>query len=269
MDLKKEASAEEIKKAYRKKAFQYHPDKNPSEKAKETFLLISQAYEFLTQKIEFTPPKEEYSESKEDLLKKYHKAYTKLELEERLKKARLAKRRKEEREKNILSISLLELEDSFVLKLSNWIATFSLLFALLLFADRSVLTSKLELGIVIGFEDYNNGQQVAIQLQNNDNIIVATSLSNPNFDVIRADNVVELYRSPIFNKITAVRNFSHRKIAPMINELSYNSVFWVLMSLFCMPLINFTFKGANSFYLIFVHINIGLPFIGLILFLSY
>lgn len=47
LGVKPNATEDEIKKAYRKKALQFHPDKNPSATAEETFKQISKAYETL------------------------------------------------------------------------------------------------------------------------------------------------------------------------------------------------------------------------------
>ncbi len=49
LGVAKSATAEEIKKAYRKKAIQYHPDKNPGDKAsEEKFKEAAEAYEILS-----------------------------------------------------------------------------------------------------------------------------------------------------------------------------------------------------------------------------
>ena len=49
LEVAKTATVEEIKKAYRKKAIQYHPDKNPGDKeAEEKFKEAAEAYEVLS-----------------------------------------------------------------------------------------------------------------------------------------------------------------------------------------------------------------------------
>jgi len=47
LGLQTGSSVDEIKKAYRKKARLYHPDINPAPEAKDLFICITEAYEFL------------------------------------------------------------------------------------------------------------------------------------------------------------------------------------------------------------------------------
>lgn len=48
LGVTKEASADEIKKAYRKLALKYHPDRNPGKESEEKFKKISEAYAVLS-----------------------------------------------------------------------------------------------------------------------------------------------------------------------------------------------------------------------------
>src|SRR3989337_4598464 len=48
LGVSKTSSADEIKKAYRKLALQFHPDRNKSKEAEEKFKEINQAYEVLS-----------------------------------------------------------------------------------------------------------------------------------------------------------------------------------------------------------------------------
>jgi len=74
LGLQHGSSVDEIKKAYRKKAREFHPDINPSSSAKDMFILITEAYEFLlTYSDRVSRDDEAYNRAMEDW-RKYRQA---------------------------------------------------------------------------------------------------------------------------------------------------------------------------------------------------
>jgi hypothetical protein len=79
------ASADEIKKAYRQMSMRYHPDKNPSANAAAMFVQINQAYQELQKQAKKppvlktktpSPTPNEKPLSREELFKKYEHVYS-------------------------------------------------------------------------------------------------------------------------------------------------------------------------------------------------
>lgn len=266
LGLKENATLSDVKKAYRKKAFEYHPDKNNSVLAQEQFLIINNAYENLTQKSNL----EEKDILNNPKASKYVYNLSDKELEERLKNARINNKKKENRERDILNISYKELQGSKILTISNFIASLSILFALLLLSDLHLIQPNTKVYIAQKIEKAPVGQKVHLESTlENETITVTTDIRDANFDVIRTKYIIEVFESKIFKQVYALRNFGHRKVPPMLNKSSFFSIFNLLFVLFLFPATNFIFRGPNTFYLIFVHLNIGFPIVGSLIILFF
>jgi hypothetical protein len=120
LELQAGASKEEVKKAYRRLSKIYHPDISRDEKAKEKFIEINEAYEFLT-KVGPTPNFETISYD-------YNPEVDEYEERRRMARARARKRAEEE-------AKLQEELTKKILSIFNYVTLVILIFNLLLSLD--------------------------------------------------------------------------------------------------------------------------------------
>ena len=258
------ASDEQIKKAWKKKVLQFHPDKNPSDNAQNEFIKVCDAYQNLTsgtfENIDETIPPET-----NEFYKKYNQNLTKEDIAKRRQKAREHNKYKEIYEEYILSISFNELRKSFLYKFSNIVAIFSLLIGSILFLDYAVLEPKVETAVILNYR-YNIDNIVYYVYDLNYQIPtkkreyeVSTAFSCENYKSLNYNSFIKVYKSRILNENIS---FSHEKDTfktSMSNRFSIYIAFWVFIILFFLPILNFAIRGPNTLYLVMVHINAYLP----------
>jgi len=264
LGLNDDASDEQIKKAWKKKVLQFHPDKNPSDNAQNEFIKVCDAYQNLTsgtfENIDETIPPET-----NEFYKKYNQNLTKEDIAKRRQKAREHNKYKEMYEEYILSISYKGLRKSFLYKFSNIVAVCSLIIGSILFLDYSVLEPKAETAVILNqyynidnvvYNVYDLNYQIPTEKREYE---VSTAFSNDNFKGLKYNSFIKIYKSRILNQNISFSHADHTYQTSMLNRFSIYIAFWVFIVLFSLPILNFTIRGPNTLYLVVVHVNAYLP----------
>ena len=264
LGLNEDASNEQIKKAWKKKALQFHPDKNPSDNAQMEFIKVCDAYQKLSDWT-FEKIDEPIQPEANKFYKKYNQNLTTEDVEKRRQKAREYSKYKEMYEEYILSISYNSLRKSFLYKFSNIVAVCSLIIGSILLLDYAVLEPKVETAVILNHE-YNIDNIVYYIYDLNSQIPtekreyeISSDFSSDNFKGLKYNSLIKIYRSRILNQNIS---FSHKDDTfqtSMINRFSIYIAFWVFIILFFLPILNFVIRGPNTLYLVVVHINAYLP----------
>jgi len=264
LGLNEFANDEQIKKAWKKKALKFHPDKNPSENAQEEFIKICDAYQNLLngtfQQVDgpIQPDTDKY-------YKKYNQNLTIEEVEKRRQKAREYAKYKEMYEENILSISFNDLKKSFIYKFSNIVAVCSLIIGSILLLDYAILEPKIETAVILNHKFnvdnvvyfvYDLNYQIPIEEREYQ---ISTALTGDDFKPLKYNSFVKIYKTPILNQNIS---FSHKDDSfktSMKNRFSIYIAVWVFLILFFLPILNFVARGPNTLYLVSIHVNAYLP----------
>ena len=264
LGLNEHANDEQIKKAWKKKVLQFHPDKNPNDNAQIEFIKVCDAYQKLSDRT-FEKIEESIQPEANKFYKKYNQNLTPEDVEKRRQKAREHSKYKEMYEEYILSISYNGLRKSFLYKFSNIVAICSLIIGSILFLDYAVLEPKIETAVTLNYyydvdnivySVYDLNYQIPTEKREYE---ISAAFSCENYKSLSYNSFIKVYKSRILNENISFSREKDTFETSMINRFSIYIAFWIFIVLFFLPILNFAIRGPNTLYLVIVHINAYLP----------
>jgi len=244
LDLKNSSDKAILKRAFRKKALEYHPDKNNDNNSHEKFVSIVEAYEYLsnegvnTTKKKFSGPKFRSNFSKEEQYE-------------------YAKRKFEETESKIYEYEYRTYRNGYKRKLSIVSAILGLLLSIILVADHFLphkhTTHKLtEIHFEKNIDPYS--KELFFEIENQ-----TFHISVENYIILQKLKP-ELYitQTNIFSEIISLeaKTNNHNSII-IYDSTSINNTFPLIVILLLIPLASLFYEKANFYFLLFnVYYNI-------------
>lgn len=238
LGLPETASQDEIKKKYRKLAMRIHPDRNPSPKAKEDFLQLTDAYEILIGK----KPAPRTSRS---ISKSAEKSST-----DRVKEARqriFEQQEKERLENEIYFQSLFKGRKWKLLKLS---AILGCILSILIVCDYFLPYHVESTEITHYAIKIDNGGRFVSR-----NVIVTSSgeefwLEKMDYTLYSEYPKIHIVKSWIFHNAINVLSDQKTHIASFPVIFSFYSMHWILLFFFLLPVIIVFYKRRTVWYTI-------------------
>ena len=255
LGLKSSASEADIKKAYRKLAMLYHPDKNQDKLAHRKFIKINEAYAGLTDDNSSSSFVEHQNTKKET---------SKQELEKRMEWAKNYARLKNIKESRINYISYIQLNKSPMRLLSLYVSIFSLLVSFLFILDYWLLSYDTVECSFISKRYNSNSNFYDLTFEN---------INDPSNKVVFTTDIEELrkismfhpissnykhtylfYKSKIFRQLLTINCRVSNKKSTIKEVLFYNKgtffqMIFLFVVLFSLPLITLISWGPNSIHI--------------------
>lgn len=247
LGLPEGANEEEVKKAYRRLAMEFHPDKNESDEAMARFIEITEAYEALQKGITESPEQTTMAARRAGEARRHDPEWRK-EVAERFRKAKI----------KAAEEGLQYYHDylkSYKYKLSFVSAMVAVLLAIIISIDfftpgnvgnEVVLDTRVELMV----NDYDTGHAM-----HDYNLILSIDesylISYSDFIIVNPGNEIEIERSIIFNEpLRMTRTLLNEQINIDFENYLYD-LYYVLMVLLLLPLLRFKIQKPDVSYYFF------------------
>lgn len=251
-----------IKRAYRKLALKYHPDKNPSPQAHQSFIQISEAYDFLMIAIKQskkTPEeKKQQKQASNNEFVKNNPSKTKEELfEERLKQARrryeyMKQKEDLENEKYFQKISTGASWKTFK------VIMYGCLFLSFIFTlDHMVLPSRWEKdqlikgNRILSYSGIKHRKIVPMYTKNNERVWVKSSF----YSSAEQFQTIYLERTFFFRDIKRVWTWEKQNWYSSVTDFSVSGSFPLIPIFLILPFITYFVKGRTLTYSLLFNIS--------------
>ena len=246
------ASKEEIKKAYRRLAMQYHPDKNQDPVAHNKFIEISEAYEAMLngEIIERRNQRHPKSRAQKTTYSRQDAPY-----EERMRKAKEFAKQKADIEYKKLQYDYNKLKESFYVANMRIVQVASLLFLMMMLYDyfnsewKNVTIQKHYVDVDARIIDYDVIGADSIPY------FIRTSLEieYPDFGI---GHQFEISVTPLLNQVLEIKNETGFEEG---NGLTYYGFFGFLCFILLIPSLLPLIKGPTPLYYFGVHVGFYIP----------
>ena len=259
LGLTESATQAEIKRNYRRLAFQYHPDRNPSASAQEKFILIQEAYEIVTGKKKI--PQQRVGD--------YSSRRTRPDesWEDKVKKARAKYEENKRHQEQVIANYFIRLRTGWrwhLLRVSAIVGiTISICMVVDLFLPNHLTEERVVRYSKEVYSSVGAAQISLIETAKNEKLWVQTQ----DYGLYRRNNLIQVERSWIFHSPQVI--LSNQKHIKYLIPVHF-TFFWgfmIISPLFLLPFFVWFYKKNNPLFVITYHASVFMVSIVIFYFL--